>query len=377
MKARIILFALLISGAAPVALAQIYKYEDKDGWHFTDKPPPGVECELVNPDCPSPEDLPTDLATHLTEKTEPHTALERVANSVVRIDTKGWFGSGFFVSAEGHIITNRHVIRPVDYWQINDMMKKLDEHEELFRQAKLELDMSAAELDEAKRWLSDHRSRVEAESTNQKELQKIEKYEKSLRDSVARHRKAKRNYAQAKRKFDNIRWDVVMTTSAALRANRFQITLRDGTKLSAKLLSISKEWDLAVLKVDKHTTPFISAGTEMPHLGDKVIAIGNSEPIGTALTSGMVSSLDSDVVTSDDKDISDDSETSEGGEFITFDAQVVAGNSGGPLVNENGEVLGVITLKYYNPKEISTFGIAIPVKDAREFWDEVIEGGER
>ncbi len=140
-------------------------------------------------------------------------------------------------------------------------------------------------------------------------------------------------------------------------AHEIMVYLNDNTRLRATVLYQSRI-DMAILQVHyEKLLPAITWG-DSTHLrpGDPVIAVGNPLGIGTTVTAGIVSALDRDI-----KETPYDS-------FIQIDAAINHGNSGGPLFNTAGEVIGINTALYSpgGPDSGSIgLGFAIPSSDAQ------------
>ena len=134
--------------------------------------------------------------------------------------------------------------------------------------------------------------------------------------------------------------------------------LFNGERFHATLLAVAAMLDLAVLKIDAdHALPVLKWGdSEALQVGDAVLTIGNPLGIGMSVSAGIVSALNRDI-----QDTPFD-------QYIQTDAAINHGNSGGPLVDVNGDVVGVDTA-LYNPEESGGFigiGFAIPA-DAVKF----------
>lgn len=132
---------------------------------------------------------------------------------------------------------------------------------------------------------------------------------------------------------------------------RIQVTLADGEDCLAKLVSYDKATDLAVIKIDApENLPVIQIGSSsdlMP--GETVIAVGNAYGYEHTVTLGIVSALHRTVQVSDTQQYSD---------LIQTDASINPGNSGGPLLNIDGEMIGVNVAVRAGAQGI---GFAIPV----------------
>ncbi len=146
------------------------------------------------------------------------------------------------------------------------------------------------------------------------------------------------------------------------------VTLYSGEELEAKLINYSEVDDLAVLKVKDGTYPTVTVGdSDMISVGDVAIAIGN--PSGTTAswttTQGIISALDREVTVTQTGRIEELT-------MIQTDAPVNPGNSGGPLCNDRGEVIGIVTRKLTDYEGI---GLAIPINGAMEILDAIVDTG--
>jgi len=158
-------------------------------------------------------------------------------------------------------------------------------------------------------------------------------------------------------------------------ADEIVVTLRDGRDLPARLLGEDDRTDIAVLKVDATGLPVAPIGRSRAlAVGDWVVAIGN--PYGFLLgnpepsvSAGVVSALGRDVLPSGGDD---------GGlhvDMIQTDAAINPGNSGGPLVNTDGEVVGVNTFILSQSGGSIGIGFAIPIERALRVAQDIVEGG--
>ncbi len=147
----------------------------------------------------------------------------------------------------------------------------------------------------------------------------------------------------------------------------------DGRTLEARYIASDIGSDLAILKVDALNLPVAPLGDSDDILvGEWAIAIGNPFDLGPTVSIGVISALDRDVP-----------QPQEGDRYyrdmIQTDAAINPGNSGGPLVNADGEVMGINSFIYtggdYSIGSIG-IGFAIPINTARNFIDEVREHGQ-
>ena len=115
-------------------------------------------------------------------------------------------------------------------------------------------------------------------------------------------------------------------------ADEVTVTLEDGTELEAEIIGSDPATDIAVLDVEGDELPFVEFGdSEALQVGQNVIAMGNPFGLGNTVTTGIVSALGRDINSGPFDD------------FIQTDAAINRGNSGGPLFNEAGQVIGVNT----------------------------------
>lgn len=154
-------------------------------------------------------------------------------------------------------------------------------------------------------------------------------------------------------------------------ANRnIVITFADGRSLNATLLGRDPLEDLAVLQVDAKNLPVAKLGESgKVKVGDDVIAIGNALALegGLSVTRGIVSGLDRTIGTELNFEL-------EG--IIQTDAAINRGNSGGPLVNSKGEVIGINTA-IANPSFAQNVGFAIAIDRAKPIIEDLRQGKDR
>lgn len=134
------------------------------------------------------------------------------------------------------------------------------------------------------------------------------------------------------------------------------VTLQDNTTLKAQLIGATTGVDIALLRVHaSRPLPAVKLGDSRKlRVGQRIFAIGNSEGYGSSVSAGIVSALNRDIMMSPYDD------------YIQTDAAINHGNSGGPLFNMDGEVIGVSTAFYSPPGEEGSVGLgfAIPWNDA-------------
>lgn len=151
-------------------------------------------------------------------------------------------------------------------------------------------------------------------------------------------------------------------------ATALSIIMLDGTEYEAALIGSDEKSDLAVLKIDASGLPAAEFGdSDALLVGDPVYAIGN--PLGLELmgtfTDGIVSAINRDV-TVDERTMT----------LIQTNAAINSGNSGGPLINQYGQVVGINTLKMQDySTTVEGLGFAIPTNTAKSIIDELVTSG--
>ncbi len=150
------------------------------------------------------------------------------------------------------------------------------------------------------------------------------------------------------------------------KADRIRVVFQDdppGVQHDAKVIGADQETDLAVIKVDvNRSLPVAKLGnSESMQVGDWVLAIGSPFGLQETVTAGIVSAKGRDIVP--------------GRQFQTFiqtDAAINPGNSGGPLVNMNGEVIGINTAILSDTNAYAGVGFALPSKTVVEVYNQLI-----
>lgn len=154
-------------------------------------------------------------------------------------------------------------------------------------------------------------------------------------------------------------------------ADSIQVSFVDGTTYDATLVGGESENDIAVLKIDATgLTPVIIGDSDNVKVGEQVVAIGN--PLGEltfSMTSGIVSAKDRSI-------------TMENGEvmnMIQTDTAINSGNSGGPLFDMYGQVIGITSAKLSGSSSSSAtiegLGFAIPINDIKDMVTDIMENG--
>ena len=159
---------------------------------------------------------------------------------------------------------------------------------------------------------------------------------------------------------------VVTNNHVIADADEISIIMNDGSKFKAELVGVDKKTDLAVLKF-KPTKPLVAVkfgDSDKLRLGEWVIAIGNPFSLGGTVTAGIVSARNRDI------------NSGPYDSYIQTDAAINRGNSGGPLFNLDGEVIGVNTLIISPSGGSIGIGFAVPSKTVAGVVDQLRQFGE-
>lgn len=153
-------------------------------------------------------------------------------------------------------------------------------------------------------------------------------------------------------------------------AQEIVITLQDQTNWPAEVVGLAPERDLAVLKIkapQEKLSPLPLGDSAILTVGRKVLAIGNPFGLDATLTTGVVSALGREIESPTRRKISN---------VIQTDAAINPGNSGGPLLNSQGQLIGVNTMIYSPSGASAGIGFAIPVNTVKEVVPELITHGK-
>src|SRR3984885_887075 len=159
---------------------------------------------------------------------------------------------------------------------------------------------------------------------------------------------------------------IVTNNQVIDEADEITVTLNDGTSLPAKVVGRDEKTDLALVRV-KATKPLAAAhfgDSDHARIGDWVIAIGNPFGLGSTVTAGIISARNRDISAGPYDD------------FIQTDAPINRGNSGGPLFDMQGNVVGVNSAIFSPSGGSVGIGFSIPANMARKVIDELRQYGE-
>ena len=162
---------------------------------------------------------------------------------------------------------------------------------------------------------------------------------------------------------------IITNSHVAGGALELKVILADGSEYSAELVNASTQTDIAVIKIDaSNLQPATFASIEEQNVGDFVIAVGSPFGIEQTITTGIISGKNRNLsIASDQYPIVD---------LIQTDAAVNPGNSGGPLINIYGDVIGINTLIFSPSGASAGVGFAIPSDTAVNISEQIITYGE-
>ncbi|XOF33958.1 MAG: trypsin-like peptidase domain-containing protein [Candidatus Electrothrix sp. YB6] len=310
---------------------------------------------------PLPSDK--DLAAKLKKSLAPKNSVEQASLCTLSVKTAVGFGSGFFISDDGFIVTNKHVVRGSEK-QAEEIDQQIDQTRRRFVNHKKYLDNIAQRNSEYRADAKKQRSvlnRLEKTGRYEKQYltekrKELREFEKELRREEKEYKKAKKKYLAQKREFEK---DVGKFRSGQRELagqGTFKIILADETELYATLYRVSDEHDLALLKITGYRTPFLQpVRRKNLSQGQKVFAVGSPADLSlqNTVTSGVLSAIRKN--------------------FVQTNAQIYPGNSGGPLIDEQGRVIGVNTKKLLTRK-FEGLGFAIPISIVfSEFRDYLLD----
>ena len=348
--ASIFFFALTGPGHSTV-----YKYK-KDGiWHFTDNPGEVPASQLTESvDLPQETNAARiDLKQQLTVALTPMNEIETATMATVAIETTFGYGTGFFVTDDGYILTNKHVIRQTTGpGTANDSAaamkaEALDRYDAQIEMEAQRLEQASSDLDAFRRFIDSQPESPTRQYNETRYQEGLQRFQRWVDDMKEKRRKltSERSAFQAK-----LLQQRVNASLAGLNRN-FTVYLADNIPLYAYVVKISKDHDLALLKVDGYSTPFLTPANPFASAqGEPIYAIGNPVKLRNSVSAGVVSGFE--------------------GVFVKTNAQIYPGNSGGPLVTAQGRVIGINTFKKLTHK-FEGLGFAISIKVALDEFDAI------
>lgn len=152
-------------------------------------------------------------------------------------------------------------------------------------------------------------------------------------------------------------------------AQTIEVVLGDQSRYPAKVVGADARNDVALIKIEPKKKPLVAlplGDSSTIQVGQKVLAIGNPFGFQSTLTTGVISALGRTVQTSQTTFID---------EAIQTDAAINRGNSGGPLINSHGEVIGINSAIYTPSGTTAGIGFAIPINTAKRIAHDLITDG--
>ena len=344
---RLSLIVLILGFIAMPCQAKIYKYQKDGVWVFTDSPPKekiGESETMEESGRPAPR---SKTGSTLLLKNYPRRSpVEAATAATVAVKGGLGYGSGFFVSTDGYILTNKHVIRTTKsqekqerqvFSMVDDRIVTLQRQ---FTAEKAKLDSYAADLKQLKNLVDSERDTARRKSYMAEYTYRLNKYESWKTDYNRRRKK----FEAQEREYRFKRADYSYKKSVANLSQSFTIILADKTELHARLVATSSTHDLALLKLDGYKTPALQSFDSRALVpGGSLYAIGSPARLNNSVTAGIFSGFEKG--------------------FVQTNAQIYPGNSGGPLVTQTGRVVGINTFKQLTRK-YEGLGFAIPIERA-------------
>jgi|688.fasta_scaffold00549_26 serine protease Do len=151
-------------------------------------------------------------------------------------------------------------------------------------------------------------------------------------------------------------------------ADKIEVILNNKKAYDAKVIGTDPSTDVALVKIDENSLPFLSYGnSEAVKVGEWVLAVGNPFNLESTVTAGIISAKGrSNILDNSKRPIES---------FIQTDAAVNPGNSGGALVNTNGELVGINTAIASNNGAYQGYSFAVPVNIVKKVVSDLIEFG--
>ncbi|RKQ51344.1 Do/DeqQ family serine protease [Roseivirga pacifica] len=155
-------------------------------------------------------------------------------------------------------------------------------------------------------------------------------------------------------------------------ADELEVRLDDNRRVDAELVGVDPDTDLALIKIDAGSLPFVEFGdSDQVEIGEWVLAVGNPFDLNNTVTAGIVSAKARNINLIAGRQNQYGIES-----FIQTDAVVNRGNSGGALVNLEGELIGINTAIATNTGTFNGYSFAVPSILVKKVMDDLLEFGE-
>lgn len=332
-------------------LAEVFKYKDDNGrWQFSDSPKKVAGAARSFGSSGASSDKVQDFTELLTTKYPSTNPVQQATMAVVTLKSKLGSGSGFFVSQDCYLITNKHVVRPAKGKQWEATQAKIKKNALIFERNRIQIRHELERLAVDKQKLDDfwiYMNSLSSEKQKQLAQRKYALYERQYARDQQRLDDVERRFNEEEREFNHQQSNFNFSSAVSNVAQIFEIKLKDNTKARANLIKVAPDDDLALLKVKACRAPYLKLKTNGVSQGTRVHAIGSPLGLRDQLTEGTVTQLST--------------------KGIVTDAQILPGNSGGPLITDDGYVVAVNTTKVSKGSALNIgFGVSIPVVKVKQ-----------
>ena len=347
--------------------AAVYKYQDENGvWRFSDTPPDVAEdaVQQMVKDKEVRITAGTDLQKQLSKNCPAHNKIEQARNATVSIKTASHYSSGFFITDNGYIVTDKDTFHKGSE-ELAKVQKELEIEQEKLDRIANRLSDENYWLEEENTWLMETQAELErirqliennARSLSGAEKDNYTAYMSEYNVRLGNYSGRKSEYDRQAHEYDNMeatlqhrqyeydKMDIKMHSK-----RECTVILADDTELIAQEVAASDNHDLLLLKINGYVTPILRPGNvNQLAQGEPLYAIGNPINFAHSITSGVFSGFREDL--------------------LQISAQANPGHSGGPLVTQEGEVIGVNTQKVVQP-EADGISYAIPIHTVLKEFD--------
>ena len=247
----LLLLALCIGTYATSINAEIYKYKDKNGrWQFTDKPVNEDGTPIIKNSAGSGKKQKTaktsiaktntkvkaDLHKILTERFKPAGKIDEATLSVVTVQTKVGSGSGFFITDNGYLVTNRHVIRPATSSGWKDREAELKEYEERLENYRADLKEDKRTIKEMKQNIDENREYMASGKASKSDQKRYTRYIERYKRNKERYNDNRKKFRKYDKEYKKAKSELGFNNSLSSFSKKFTIVLKNGKKYSARLV---------------------------------------------------------------------------------------------------------------------------------------------